>query len=63
METMLDERRYVVIIENVRGRFASEGEWYPFKNESNDGYDTVEWTWQGDGTAEVVTRGREMLWA
>src|SRR5882724_10694025 len=27
---------YVVIIEDVRGRFASEGEWYPFKNESND---------------------------
>jgi putative CocE/NonD family hydrolase len=34
---------YVVIIEDVRGRFASEGEWYPFKNESNDGYDMVEW--------------------
>ena len=36
-------RGYVVIIEDVRGRFASEGEWYPFKNEMNDGYDTVEW--------------------
>ena len=34
---------YVVIIEDVRGRYASEGEWYPFKNEMNDGYDTVEW--------------------
>jgi putative CocE/NonD family hydrolase len=34
---------YVVIIEDVRGRYASEGEWYPFKNEINDGYDTVEW--------------------
>ena len=34
---------YVVIIEDVRGRYASEGEWYPFKNESKDGYDTVEW--------------------
>jgi uncharacterized protein len=34
---------YVVIIEDVRGRYASEGEWYPFKNEQNDGYDTVEW--------------------
>jgi predicted acyl esterase len=32
-----------VIIEDVRGRYASEGEWYPFKNEMNDGYDTVEW--------------------
>ena len=34
---------YVVIVEDVRGRYASEGEWYPFKNEINDGYDTVEW--------------------
>ena len=34
---------YVVIIEDVRGRYASEGEWYPFKNEPKDGYDTVEW--------------------
>ncbi len=34
---------YVVIFEDVRGRYASEGEWYTFKNESNDGYDTIEW--------------------
>jgi len=36
-------RGYVVISQDVRGRFTSEGEWYPFKNESPDGYDTVEW--------------------
>jgi len=36
-------RGYVVIIEDVRGRYTSEGEWYTFKNEPNDGYDTVEW--------------------
>ena len=36
-------RGYVVIIQDVRGRYSSDGEWYPFKNESNDGYDTVEW--------------------
>jgi putative CocE/NonD family hydrolase len=36
-------RGYVVIIEDVRGRFASEGDWYAFKHEPNDGYDTVEW--------------------
>jgi len=36
-------RGYVVISQDVRGRFTSEGEWYPFKNESLDGYDTVEW--------------------
>jgi putative CocE/NonD family hydrolase len=36
-------RGYVVIFEDVRGRYASEGEWYTFKNEPSDGYDTVEW--------------------
>ncbi len=36
-------RGYVVIVQDVRGRYTSEGEWYPFKNESNDGFDTVEW--------------------
>lgn len=36
-------RGYVVIIQDVRGRYSSDGEWYPFKNESNDGYDTIEW--------------------
>jgi putative CocE/NonD family hydrolase len=34
---------YVVILQDVRGRYASEGEWYPFKWESQDGYDSVEW--------------------
>lgn len=36
-------RGYVVVVQDVRGRYTSDGEWYPFKNESNDGYDTVEW--------------------
>jgi hypothetical protein len=36
-------RGYMVVAQDVRGRFASEGEWYPFKHESDDGYDAVEW--------------------
>jgi len=36
-------RGFVVINQDVRGRYTSDGEWYPFLNESNDGYDTVEW--------------------
>lgn len=36
-------RGYVCAIQDVRGRFASEGEWYPFAKEAPDGYDTVEW--------------------
>ena len=34
---------YVVIIQDTRGRFDSQGEFYPFRYESPDGYDTVEW--------------------
>jgi putative CocE/NonD family hydrolase len=37
------EAGYVAIIQDVRGRFTSEGDWYPFKWESQDGFDTVEW--------------------
>jgi len=36
-------RGYVIIVQDVRGRYTSEGEWYTFKHESMDGYDTVEW--------------------
>lgn len=37
------ERGFVVVVQDARGRYASEGEFYTFKNEPNDGYDTVEW--------------------
>jgi len=37
------QRGFVVIIEDVRGRYASDGDFYTFVNEPNDGYDTVEW--------------------
>jgi uncharacterized protein len=34
---------YVVVLQDTRGRYESEGEFYPFRHEANDGYDTVEW--------------------
>lgn len=34
---------YVVVIQDVRGRYSSGGEFYPFVNEMSDGYDSVEW--------------------
>ena len=34
---------YVVVNQDVRGRYRSEGEWYPFLHEADDGEDTVEW--------------------
>ena len=40
-------RGYAVVIQDVRGRFASEGEFYPFRDDGagvrRDGYDTIEW--------------------
>ena len=34
---------YIVVIQDVRGCGTSEGEFYPFRNEYDDGFDTVEW--------------------
>lgn len=34
---------YVVVIQDVRGRFESEGRFNPFHQELDDGFDTVEW--------------------
>jgi putative CocE/NonD family hydrolase len=34
---------YVVVIQDVRGRYASEGKFTPFAHEFEDGYDSVEW--------------------
>jgi putative CocE/NonD family hydrolase len=34
---------YVVVLQDTRGRYGSGGEFYPFRDESFDGYDTVEW--------------------
>jgi putative CocE/NonD family hydrolase len=34
---------FAVVQQDVRGRFASEGEFHPFVNEAPDGVDTVDW--------------------
>jgi uncharacterized protein len=39
-------RGYVVIVQDTRGRMASEGEWVPFIHEAEDGVDTVAWAAQ-----------------
>jgi putative CocE/NonD family hydrolase len=39
---------YIVVLQDTRGRYASGGEFYPFRDESFDGYDTVEWAAQLD---------------
>jgi uncharacterized protein len=50
-------RGYVMVIQDVRGRFASEGEWYVFKYESEDGYDAVEWA-----AALPYSNGKVGMW-
>jgi putative CocE/NonD family hydrolase len=34
---------YIVVLQDSRGRFTSDGEWLPWKYEREDGYDSVEW--------------------
>ena len=36
-------RGYAVVIQDVRGRYASDGDFSPYQNEGRDGYDTIEW--------------------
>jgi uncharacterized protein len=36
-------RGYAVVVQDVRGRYASDGEFAPYQNEGRDGYDTIEW--------------------
>ncbi len=36
-------RGYVYVYQDVRGRHESEGKWEPFRNDLEDGYDTIEW--------------------
>jgi putative CocE/NonD family hydrolase len=41
------ERGFVFVVQDVRGRFGSEGQWYPFVEdgwgENQDGFDTIAW--------------------
>ena len=34
---------YAVVVQDVRGRYRSEGDFLPYQQERADGYDTIEW--------------------
>jgi uncharacterized protein len=55
-------RGYVVVVQDTRGRHASEGEFTPFVNEGRDGYDAIEWAaglpWS---SGEVGTVGQSYM--
>ena len=44
------ERGFMVVVQDVRGRFASDGRWDPLRYEQEDGYDSVEWAANLDGS-------------
>jgi uncharacterized protein len=41
--TYLARHGYAVALQDVRGRYGSDGDWEPFRGEGPDGYDAVEW--------------------
>ena len=34
---------YTVVLQDVRGRYKSEGHWRPVRDDPNDGFDTTKW--------------------
>jgi putative CocE/NonD family hydrolase len=52
------DRGYAVVVQDVRGRYASSGEFTAYRQEGADGYDTIEWAAaQPWSTGEVGTFG------
>ncbi|MBO0889551.1 MAG: CocE/NonD family hydrolase [Acidothermales bacterium] len=47
-------RGFLTVLQDVRGRFASGGEWEPLTNEEYDGYDTVRWAAALPGSSGAV---------
>jgi putative CocE/NonD family hydrolase len=45
---------YVVVVQDTRGRFASEGRFYPFIYEGVDSYDAIEWASALPGSTGAV---------
>ncbi|MDY0098935.1 MAG: CocE/NonD family hydrolase [Bacteroidales bacterium] len=53
---------YAVVVQDVRGRYESEGKWEPFRDEAKDGYETIEWAAQQSfSNGRVATQGGSYL--
>jgi putative CocE/NonD family hydrolase len=53
---------YAVVVQDVRGRYESEGIWEPFRDEAKDGYDTIEWAAaQSFSNGKVASEGGSYL--
>lgn len=63
-QTMLKyaQHGYAVVLQDVRGRYESEGIWEPFRDEAEDGFDTIEWAAaQSFSNGKVGTQGGSYL--
>lgn len=53
------EHGYVVVCQDTRGRYASEGVWHMMTDDVNDGYDTAQWlvnqSWSDGGFGMIGT--------
>ena len=59
---VFSSRGYATVVQDVRGRFDSEGTFYPYLAEGQDGYDAVEWAAaQPWSNGSVGTFGRSYL--
>lgn len=60
--TKFAQRGYIGIVQDVRGRYESDGKWEPFRDEANDGYDTIEWIAKQDfSNGKIATQGGSYL--
>lgn len=48
------DRGYVFVVQDVRGKFRSEGETMPYLHEVEDGYDTIDWVTRQRWSNSVV---------
>ena len=53
------ERGYVVVVQDVRARYKSQGHWRPWYDDGRDGYDTAAWigrqSWSDGGIGTLGT--------
>ena len=47
-------RGYIVVVQDVRGTFTSQGEWLPLRSEGPDGVDTIAWAAALPGSNGIV---------
>lgn len=60
--TKFAQNGYAVVVQDVRGRYESDGKWEPFRDEAKDGYDTIEWAaMQPFSNGKVGTQGGSYL--